>query len=83
VLRTGRILPGCDCHACGEISYKRRTLKPGENFEDNVKMNLKKINCGYRIFWEGGGAGRLAQDYVNWWGLVLVMLSCCFLLPHC
>jgi hypothetical protein len=47
------------------------------SWEDNIKMDLKEMGC------EGGRWMELAENFVRWQVLILVMLKQWILLPWC
>jgi hypothetical protein len=47
------------------------------SLEDDIKMNLNKVGCG------GGRWMEVAEGFIKWQALVLVMLDQWILLPWC
>jgi len=53
----------------GKIEGKRPLGRPRLRWENNIKMELKKVGCG-RTDWI-----ELAQDKDRWWALVTAVMN--------
>jgi hypothetical protein len=53
-----------------ETSWEMAILKTEGRWEDNIKLVLREMD------YEDGRWMELAQDYVHWWALILVVLEC-------
>jgi hypothetical protein len=59
------------------LPIKRKLGRPRRRWEDKIRIDLQKINC------DDGRWMELAQDRVQWRGLVLAVLNLRALLPEC